>query len=54
MDRLTNKERNDLEAVFAVIYRDNNSKFMSFYKQFYRDFYKKIKLFKFKNISKKR
>ncbi|ANE36115.1 hypothetical protein CIG11343_1101 [Campylobacter iguaniorum] len=48
MDRLTNKERTELENVFAVIYNDNNPKFASFYKHFYKDFYKVVATLKTK------
>lgn len=35
MDGLTQKERVDLESVFAVIYTKKENKFVQFYKEFY-------------------
>ncbi|MDL0089219.1 hypothetical protein [Campylobacter gastrosuis] len=48
MDCLTKKERMELEAVFAVIYRKKESKFLRFYKEFYA-----LTLLNFKSIRKK-
>lgn len=52
MDRLTSKERSDLESVFMVICKENNSKFTVFYTEFFKEFIrlskniKKIKFYK--------
>ncbi|MBR8462022.1 hypothetical protein KDE13_00760 [Campylobacter sp. faydin G-140] len=48
MDRLTQKERIELESVFAVIYTKKESKFMQFYKEFYSLAFSKFSDLKFK------
>ncbi|ASM36980.1 Uncharacterised protein [Campylobacter sputorum subsp. bubulus] len=42
MQKLTSKEKMELEQVFSVIYVNRNSKFVDFYKSFYSNFFSEI------------
>ncbi|MBN7287703.1 MULTISPECIES: hypothetical protein [Campylobacter] len=48
MDNLTQKERIELENVFAAIYMKKESKFFQFYKEFYSVALSKFHTFKFR------
>lgn len=39
MQKLTSKEKNELEQVFSAIYVNKNSRFTEFYRAFYSNFF---------------
>lgn len=53
MQKITTKEKMELEQVFSAIYVNKNSKFISFYKSLYANFFDEINKIKYKIRYKK-